>query len=125
LNTGLRDLARFGEMLRKDGRFNGQQILPKAAVDDIIRGGDKAAFAKAGYTMLPGWSYRNMWWVTHNPHGAYMARGVHGQRIFIDPEAEVVIVRYASHPVASNAANDATTLPAFEALAQHLLSNPR
>lgn len=33
LNTGLRDLARFGEMLRNDGRFNGQQIVPKAVVD--------------------------------------------------------------------------------------------
>lgn len=122
LNTGLRDLARFGEMLRLDGHANGQQIVPKAVVDGIRRGGDKAAFAQAGYSLLPGWSYRNMWWVTHNAHGAYMARGVHGQRIYIDPKAEMVIVRYASHPVAANAANDPTTLPAFEAVANYLLS---
>ena len=32
-----------------DGRFNGQQIVPKAVVDDIRRGADKAQFAKAGY----------------------------------------------------------------------------
>ncbi|WP_260397228.1 serine hydrolase [Variovorax sp. KBW07] len=121
LNTGLRDLARFGEMLRNDGRFNGQQIVPKAAVDDIRRGGDKAAFVKGGYPLLQGWSYRDMWWVTHNDHGAYMARGVHGQRIYIDPKAQMVIVRYASHPVAGNAANDPVTLPAFDALGRHLL----
>jgi CubicO group peptidase (beta-lactamase class C family) len=125
LNTGLRDLARFGEMLRNGGRFNGQQIIPKAAVEDIRGGGDKAAFAKAGYPLLPGWSYRDMWWVSHNPHGAYSARGVHGQRIYVDPEAEMVIVRYASHPVAGNAANDPTTIPAFDALAQLLMSLPR
>jgi CubicO group peptidase (beta-lactamase class C family) len=125
LNTGLRDLARFGEMLRNDGRFKGQQIVPKAAVDDIRRGADKAAFAKAGYALLQGWSYRNMWWVTHNDHGAYMARGVHGQRIYVDPKAEMVIVRYASHPVASNSANDPVTLPAFEALGRHLLEQRR
>lgn len=126
LNTGLRDLARFGEMLRNDGRFNGQQIVPKAVVDDIRRGGDKNAFAQAGYTLLPGWSYRNMWWVTHNEDGAYTARGVHGQRIYIDPKAEMVIVRYASHPVAGNAANDPTTIPAFEALGRLLqLPNQR
>jgi len=125
LNTGLRDLARFGEMLRNDGRFNGQQIVPKAAVEDIRRGGDKAAFAKGGYPLLKGWSYRDMWWVTHNDHGAYMARGVHGQRIYIDPKAEMVIVRYASHPVASNSANDPVTLPAFEALGRHLLGQGR
>ncbi len=120
LNTGLRDLARFGEMLRNDGRFNGQQIVPKAVIDDIRRGGDKQAFAKAGYDLLKGWSYRSMWWVTDKEGGAFMARGVYGQRIYVDPKAELVIVRYASHPVAANAANDPVTLPAFEALARHL-----
>ncbi|MDP9915806.1 CubicO group peptidase (beta-lactamase class C family) [Variovorax boronicumulans] len=125
LNTGLRDLARFGEMLRNDGRVKGRQIVPKAAVEDIRRGGDKAAFTKGGYPLLQGWSYRNMWWVTHNDHGAYMARGVHGQRIYIDPKAGMVIVRYASHPIAGNAANDPVTLPAFEALGRHLLAQRR
>lgn len=125
LNTGLRDLARFGEMLRNDGRVKGRQIVPKAAVEDIRRGGDKAAFTKGGYPLLKGWSYRDMWWVTHNDHGAYMARGVHGQRIYIDPKAGMVIVRYASHPIAGNAANDPVTLPAFEALGRHLLAQRR
>lgn len=125
LNTGLRDLARFGEMLRRNGRFNGQQIIPKAVVDDIRRGGSREAFAQAGYSLLPGWSYRNMWWVTHQADGAFMARGVHGQRIYVNPQAGVVIVRYASHPVASNSANDPTTLPAFDAVARHLMRRPR
>ena len=39
--------------------------------------------------------------------------------------AGVVIARYASHPVASNSANDPTTLPAFDALARHLGKAPR
>jgi CubicO group peptidase (beta-lactamase class C family) len=120
LNTGLRDLARFGEMLRNDGQFNGQQIVPKAVVEDIRRGGDKQTFAKAGYDLLKGWSYRSMWWVTDKEGGAFMARGVYGQRIYVDPKDELVIVRYASHPVAANSANDPVTLPAFEALARHL-----
>lgn len=124
LNTGLRDLARFGEMLRNDGQFNGQQIIPQAVVTDIRQGGDKQAFAKAGYALLKGWSYRSMWWVTNKDGGAFMARGVHGQRIYIDPKAQMVIVRYASHPVASNSANDPVTLPAFDALAAHLQSLP-
>src|SRR5207253_6609983 len=112
------------EMLRNDGKLNGQRILPKAVVDDIRRGGDKAAFAKADYPLLKGGSYRDMWWLTHNEHGAYMARGVHGQRIYIDPKAEMVIVRYASNPVAGNAANDPATIPAFHALAEYLLARP-
>jgi len=120
LNAGLRDLARFGEMVRNRGRYHGEQILPPEVVDDIRRGASREDFAKAGYRLLPGWSYRNMWWVTHGAHGAFMARGVHGQALYIDPAAEMVIARFASHPVAGNAANDPTTLPAFEALGRHL-----
>ncbi|MFJ2447976.1 serine hydrolase domain-containing protein [Pseudomonas sp. NPDC087626] len=123
-NAGLRDMARVAEMLRNDGQANGEQIVPKAVVDEIRGGGDKAAFAKAGYGLLQGWSYRNMWWVSHNPNGAFMARGVHGQSLYIDPQAQMVIARFASHPVAGNAANDPVTLPAFAALAQHLLQQP-
>lgn len=122
LNTALRDLARFGEMMRLDGRFNGRQIVPKAVIDDIRGGGDKANFAKAGYKTLPGWSYRNMWWVSHNEHGAFSARGIHGQVIYIDPKAEMVIARYASHPLAANAFLDPTSLPAYHALAKHLMN---
>ena len=125
LNAGLRDMARFGEMLRNNGRYNGEQIVPEAVLKTIRQGGDKQAFAQAGYSQLKGWSYRAMWWVTHNPDGAFMARGVHGQSIYIDPAAEMVIVRFASHPIAANAANDAVTLPAYEAMARYLLAQPR
>ena len=60
--------------------------------------------------------------VTHNAHGAFMARGVHGQGIYIDPKAEMTIARYASHPVAANAGNDPVTLPAYMALARDLIA---
>ena len=122
LSTTLRDLARFGETIRNHGRFNGRQIVPAAVVEDIARGGDPEKFKPAGYTTLPGASYRNQWWVTHNAHGAYMARGVHGQGIYVDPKAEMVIARYASHPAAGNAANDPVTLPAYMALARELMA---
>jgi len=123
-NAGLRDLARLGQVLLQDGRANGQQIVPAAAIARIRAGGNKRAFAKAGYPLLPGWSYRGMWWVSHNDHGAYMARGVHGQALYIDPTAKVVIARFGSHPTAGNAANDPTTLPAFDALARYLMTRP-
>ena len=120
LNAGLRDMARFGELIRNNGKFGEQQIIPSTAVQDIRRGGSKSAFAKAGY-QLNGWSYRNMWWITHNEHDAFAARGVHGQTIYIDPTAQMVIVRFASHPMAGNAANDAWSLPAYHALAKLLM----
>ncbi len=119
-NAGLRDMARFGELIRNKGKWNGQQIFPAAAVSDIEKGGSKEAFAKSDHPELKGWSYRNMWWMTENKDGAFAARGVHGQTIYIDPAAEMVIVRLASHPVAANAANDGTSLPAYQAVADYL-----
>ncbi|PWV81760.1 hypothetical protein [Halomonas sp. A11-A] len=86
-----------------------------------LEGGDRDAFARVGYANLPGGSYRGMWWVLHNDHGAFAARGVHGQTIYVDPTARMVIVRFASRPVAGNAANDATLLPVYQALAEYLM----
>jgi hypothetical protein len=125
LNMTLRDMARFGEMLRLGGRFNGQQIVPAAVVADIAKGADPSHFAKAGIETLPGASYRHQWWVMHDRFGAYMARGIHGQAIWIAPRAEMVIARFASHPVASNANGplDYTSMPAYAAIADHVLKS--
>ena len=122
LNLTLRDMARFGEMMRLDGRFNDQQIIPAAVVAGIRRGANPDHFAVAGYTLLPGWSYRNMWWVSHNEHGAFTARGIHGQAIYIDPAADMVIARFASHPKGANVNLDPMSLPAYHAVAKHLMA---
>ena len=121
-NAGLRDMARFGELMRNMGNWQGKQIFPMAAVADIEKGGSKEAFEKSGHPELKGWSYRDMWWITENTDGAFAARGVHGQTIYIDPKAEMVIVRLASHPIAANAANDAASLPAYQAVADYLMN---
>lgn len=121
LNPVLRDMARFGEMMRQNGTANGCQIVPSAALESIRAGASKGAFAKAGYTYLPDASYRSQWWIMPGNHGAFSARGIHGQAIYVDPVAEVTIARFASHPVAANGALDPTSLPAFRAIAEHLL----
>lgn len=121
-NAGLRDLARFGELIRNKGAWKGKQIIPKKAVEDIEKGGSKEAFGKSDHPMLKGWSYRDMWWMTENADGAFTARGVYGQTIYIDPKAAMVIVRLASHPIAANSANDAYSLPAYQAVAEYLMS---
>ncbi|WP_371372226.1 serine hydrolase domain-containing protein [Thalassotalea aquiviva] len=122
LSAGLRDLGRVGQLMLNDGALDGQQIVPKSVIRSIKKGGDKQAFAKAGYASLPGGSYRSMWWIFHNLHGAYAARGVHGQTIYVDPVAEMVIVRFASFPEAKNGYIDPTSLPAYQAVAEYLLS---
>lgn len=103
------------------GEINGHRLFPKDVVGKIRAGGDKKAFAKAGYKSFDGGSYRSMWWIFHNKHGAFAARGVHGQTIYVDPTAEMVIVRFASFPTAKNAQIDPTSLPAYQAVAEYLM----
>lgn len=125
-NLNLRDMAMFGEMMRCNGKLGGKQVIPEKAVEDIRTGGSnpesKARFARGGYDKLKGWSYRDMWWITNNSHGAFMARGVYGQAIYIDPLAEMVIARFASNYLASNTHNDPFSIPAYEAVAEYLMN---
>jgi hypothetical protein len=120
LSATLRDLARFGELMRCDGASPERQVIPEAVVADIRRGSDQQKFAAAGYSLLKGYSYRNMWWVTHNEHDAFEGRGIYGQRLYVAPGAEMVVARFASHPIAASAANDPITMPSLIALGRML-----
>ncbi len=50
-----------------------------------------------------------------------MPPAIHGQANYIDPAAEMVIARYASHHIAGNMGIDPQSLPAYHALALHLM----
>ncbi|RYF37282.1 MAG: class C beta-lactamase-related serine hydrolase, partial [Comamonadaceae bacterium] len=71
LNATLRDLGRFGEMMRQGGRFNGRQVIAREVVDDIRRGGDPEKFKAAGQAPRAGYSYRSQWWVPHDASGTF------------------------------------------------------
>jgi CubicO group peptidase (beta-lactamase class C family) len=60
LAATLRDMARFGEVLRCDGAWGDRQVIAAAVVADIRAGSDVGKFAKAGYDLLPGYSYRDI-----------------------------------------------------------------
>jgi CubicO group peptidase (beta-lactamase class C family) len=121
LSLNLRDMALFGEMILEKGKIGGKQIIPKEAAEAVSSGGSAEAFSHGGYPLLKGWSYSNMWWITNNSHGAFMARGVHGQAIYIDPAAKMVVARFASNPLASNKYIDPISIPAYEALAEYFM----
>lgn len=120
LSAGLRDLGRIGLLMLNEGRINGRQVFPPDVVARIRAGGDRDRFS--GYPTLPGASYRSQWWVLHDEHQAYAARGVHGQTIYVDPVADMVLVRFASFPQAQNGLIDPTSLPAYRAVARYLMS---
>lgn len=121
-SLNLNDMAIFGEMIRNHGKLGRYEVISKEAVEEFSSGGDPELFAKGGeYPLLKGWSYHNFWWITNNEHKAFMARGVHGQAIYIDPVAEMVIVRFASNPLSSNKYIDPVSIPAYEAIAEYLM----
>jgi CubicO group peptidase (beta-lactamase class C family) len=92
----LRDGARFGQMMLQEGFFNGQQIVPVDWVH-ASRRGDSAKFTH--YTeLLPKGAYSNQWWIINNDRAHYMAFGYGGQYIYINNEANVVIVKYSTYP---------------------------
>lgn len=120
VTAGLRDLGRLGQLMLNGGEINGERLFPAEVVETIAAGGDPSKFA--GFKTIPNGSYTSQWWVFHNDHGAYAARGVHGQTIYVDPTAEMVLVRLASFPQAQNGFIDPTSLPAYQAVAEYLMS---
>lgn len=112
--ASLRDIARFGEMMRLGGSYQGKQLVPAGAVARIFAGGDPAAFVAVKYPGNLDGNYGSQWW--HRAGGQTMALGVHGQGIYIDRKAGVVIARLGSHPVASNRSYTPLTLAAYDAM---------
>ena len=82
-----REFARFGQMYLDDGMVEGKRILPEGWVD---------------YTRTPGsdskGGYGSSFWLNRNkslpdvPEDMYCARGHDGQRIFIIPSQNLVVV---------------------------------
>jgi CubicO group peptidase (beta-lactamase class C family) len=111
--TTLRDLARFGEMLRRGG----DGIVPKAWIDDILSNGDRTAWTRGDMAeLLPKGRYRSQWYLTGNDHAAWTAIGIHGQWLMIDPAAKLVIAKFSSQALPVDDPMDLRLLKFFEAL---------
>ncbi|HEV8390478.1 MAG TPA: 6-aminohexanoate hydrolase, partial [Dongiaceae bacterium] len=68
----------------------------------------------------PAGRYRSQWYIIGNDSGAYCAIGIHGQWIYIDPKAEMVIAKLSSQPLPLDEATDRLLLAAFAAIAESL-----
>ena len=85
LNITTRDYARLGLMFANGGAWNGQQIVP---ADWVIESTTPSAKTPAGATQ-----YGYQWWMAPDATPReYFARGIYGQYIYIDEDADVVIV---------------------------------
>jgi CubicO group peptidase (beta-lactamase class C family) len=119
--VSLRDLARLGQMMLQHGVANDRQVLPAAWVDDTTTGGDAQAWRDGSFGyLLPGGRYRNKWYQVGDDLGSFLGIGIHGQFLFVAPGANVVIARFASHPVPLDAPSEILIIEAMGALARAL-----
>ena len=70
----LRDLARFGEMVRNLGRVGDRQIVPRWWIEDILLNADRRAWLAepSAAKFLPAGRYRSQWYMIGNAGGAYV-----------------------------------------------------
>ena len=103
-------------------RAGGEQIVPRWWIEDILANGDRSAWLAqpTAAKFLPDGRYRSQWYMIGNASGAYCAIGIHGQWIYIDPAAEMVIAKLSSQPLPLEDATDHLLLAAFDAIAQSL-----
>lgn len=118
LNATLRDYAKFGRLYLRGGDWDGRRIVPERWVRESVVP-DKPYLVHSGaYT--PDWTigYQYQWWVPEGSDGEFMAIGVWGQYIYVNPRRNVIIVKTAVDPDFD--ARDMENLAAFRAIAAAL-----
>jgi CubicO group peptidase (beta-lactamase class C family) len=122
LSTTLRDLARFGRLLLHEGAAaDGAQVVPSWWVEDSYAGGpdSREAFAASPTdTRMPGGMYRNQFWFPFPDRRLLLCLGIHGQMVYVNPEAAIVAVKVSSWEYPQHAAFLFDTIAAFDAIAR-------
>ncbi len=114
-----RDFARIGEMMRLGGMVDGRRILSQDWVSDTIANGSTDAWRAGKFVeWLPDGRYRNKWYQTGNASSAFFALGIHGQYLYVDPAAEMVVAKFSSQPEPVNNDLKRLNLALFDALAK-------
>jgi CubicO group peptidase (beta-lactamase class C family) len=116
LNATLRDYARFGRLFLEGGAREGEQIVPANWVAASVN--PEAPHLQPGDNPDSHWTfgYGYQWWIPEQPQGDFLAIGVWGQYIYVDPSREIVIVKTSADPHFDD--NDHESVAAFRAIAR-------
>jgi CubicO group peptidase (beta-lactamase class C family) len=111
LNARLRDYAKIGRLAARHGDWDGQRIVSA----DWLAESTRVEPARAPGT-LPHlrWGYQYQWWIPAGGRGAFMAVGVWGQYIYVNPDRGLVIVKTSVDP--DFMTNDDESVALFEAI---------
>ena len=82
-----RDMAKFGLLFQRGGEWGGRQVVPKAWVET----------STATHVVLENTDYGYLWWrpyldVGGKRHHAILATGNGGQKIYLWPELDMIVV---------------------------------
>ena len=89
----LRDFGRFGVFLLEGGRIGGERILPEGWLDAA---GSRAFAVEPEANSYGADGYGYSWWI--DPDGAMVAVGFAGQTLYVNRQANVVIVTLSCQP---------------------------
>jgi len=93
-----RDLARFGELYLRDGRWNKRQVIPadwvRRSTTPVSDLGGGEGYAYMWWTYAPGWLPADRYPVLSR-HALYMARGTGSQALWVIPALDLVVVHRA------------------------------
>lgn len=120
-NATPRDVARLGLLMAHDGVAGDRQIVPRDWVRRS-RGSDlpQLAVGALGPSGYDHYGYANQWWTLGGTSfHAFTGVGVHGQYLFVDPEADVVIVKCSAWPTQDDEPRDRETITALRRVADH------
>ncbi|HEU4347743.1 MAG TPA: serine hydrolase [Actinoplanes sp.] len=121
-NATARDLARIGLLMADDGVAGGRQLVPGGWVRRSRGAGvPHLAVGALGPSGYDHYGYANQWWTLgERCFHAFTGLGVHGQYLFVDPAAGVVIVKCSAWPTEDDEARDRETITALRRIADHL-----
>jgi CubicO group peptidase (beta-lactamase class C family) len=95
LNAVLRDYARLGLMLAHNGFWNGLQIVPRQWLLDATSNAPADTHLKPARKAPTDLGYGYQVWLSPGTRHIFSLRGVHGQAIYVDPRAKLVLVHTA------------------------------
>ena len=112
----LRDYGRFGLLFARGGELDGRRIVPADwSVEAVRPHRPNLAPGKLGGRSQLGYGYQ--WWLAPDRpgrEGLFMAIGIHGQYILVDRKRDLVVVKTAAWPTASNPALAEETFAFFD-----------
>lgn len=98
LSVSLRDYARFARLYLNKGSYNGEQILKEDWIQDSLDISAEYSRPGSNYDAYNAIGYGYQWWVPEGDQGEFMAIGVYGQWIYVNPSKQVIIVKTSADP---------------------------